>query len=394
MKKLLNVIVLLLWIQQIYGNIHGLPAKGKYDILNVENSSPVFDGIADETLWDTMHWLGLNEVWMPFGTSIDSADFNGRYKAAWSDSTDKLYFLVETIDDDWVEGYTYPNSNYPSYDILEIFVDPDNSGGLHVFDNTGDDWGDNAENAFSHHITINFGENNQIVTDKVVCDIAGSDWSTDFEIRDYAGHFEDFAVRKQGNKITWEFSLTLYNDTYDHNNPQASKMELFTGDTIGLALAYCDADGAPGRDHFFGSFTGYSTPDKEGGKDIYNEGWKNADDYPRFILADTFTVIPYPDDNPGDMDDTVDVENPVNIVSYSEDIQWTNTDRQIIINLLGTGNKGELEIEIYDLNGNVIQHKTTTDRKTVIEKAALTKGIYIVRLQADETILIRKIAVY
>jgi len=209
-------------------------------------------------------------------------DFTGRFRVVWSSETNMLYFLVEIIDDVFVDGYVY-NQNpsqgggYPNYDIVEVFIDEDRSGGLHVFDgtgNVGNQWGTNAENAFSYHLAANAPDDGEVQTSFHALDIAGTNWGwPNQRIADYAGHFPEFALRKDGDTYTWEFSLRVHDDTYDHNNQEASVVGLKSGKVMGLSLAYCDND-EPNRtplrrNHFFGS--------AEVPLSAHNDHWKNAD---------------------------------------------------------------------------------------------------------------------
>lgn len=240
---------------------------------------PLIDGIGDDSCWNACKWQSIDQVWIEYGQTLDSADFSGRYKIAWSPSTNVLYFLVEIVDDVFVDGYAYDSNpsvggGYPNYDIVEIFIDHDKSGGLHVFDgtgNTGQQWGTNAENAFSYHIAADVLEG-QVNYDKVICDIAGQNW-TNYYIPNYADHFPEFALQQSEGKFIWEFYLYVYDDSYDAGNPAASRVVLKTGDLMGLSIAYCDNDDPneepKQRDNFIGSVW---VPE-----DAYNDHWMNAD---------------------------------------------------------------------------------------------------------------------
>jgi len=50
----------------------------------------------------------------------------------------------------YIDGYIPENTNYPNFDLVELFVDEDRSGGNHLYDSQVT----NAENAFSYHIMI------------------------------------------------------------------------------------------------------------------------------------------------------------------------------------------------------------------------------------------------
>lgn len=212
---------------------------------------PVIDGLPDDEAWELAEWQAIDQVWIPYGEQISADVFEGRFKVLWSSETNLLYFLVETHDDVFVDGYTYPNTKYPSYDIVEVFIDEDRSGGPHKFDADGN----NAENAFSYHIAADALGDEEVQNDFFALDIWGSNW-TDY-VAEYSDHFPDFAMWRSGDDFTWEFSLQVHDDGYDHQNQSASLVDLTEGKTMGLSMAYCNNDDPTEspleRDHFFGS---------------------------------------------------------------------------------------------------------------------------------------------
>ena len=248
---------------------------------------PVIDGIADDACWSQAGWQPIAQVWMEYAQPLDSTDFSARYKAVWSSPTNLIYFLVETVDDVIVDGYVY-NSDQSigdrsyDFDILEVFIDADKSGGLHVFDGTGGvgrQWGTNAENAFSYHIAVNFPGEGKTTSERIVGDITGQDWSNCY-IQNYAQHFDDFILRTIDGKYVWEFSLKVFGDSYNPSDPQASRQTLKAGDIMGISLAYCDNDDPDEhpkkRDHFIGSV--WVRPEAN------NDHWMNADEFGTMIL--------------------------------------------------------------------------------------------------------------
>jgi hypothetical protein len=246
-----------------------------------------FDGTADEAIWENSRWYYIDQVWIPYRALMPADDFSGRYKVAWSEESNVIYFYAETTDDAFVDGYEYKsdpsNNNYPDYDILEIFIDEDKSGGKHVFDD-GSEWGTNGENAFSYHYAISLPSDGETSTTVVACDIAGTGWGS-YMIPNYADHLENFVVKRDGNTLSWEFSLKVYNDSYDSGDPESSRVTLSTGKQIGLSLAYCDNDNPnenpKTRDNFIGSDVG---PDQE--LTEWNDHWMNASVYGTLKLDD------------------------------------------------------------------------------------------------------------
>ena len=240
---------------------------------------PVIDGDPSDHCWDSTDWEPIDQVWIPWGSSMDSTDFYGRYKVLWSSPQNLVYVLAEITDDIFVDGYIYKsspqNNNYPDYDVLEVFLDENASKGKHVFDGTGQtgiDWGYNAENAYSYHIMADNPANGDTVGVKTVCDIAGTSWSDEW-IANYIDHFPEFVLSRQGNHYFWEFSLRVYDEDYNPANPsEENRIILQPGKIMGLSFAYCDNDEATTtRDNFIGSVW---VPEAR-----YNDHWMNAGDF-------------------------------------------------------------------------------------------------------------------
>ncbi|MEA3477561.1 MAG: glycosyl hydrolase, partial [Bacteroidota bacterium] len=244
---------------------------------------PVINGVGDDDCWQKTKWQPIGQAWIPYGETVDPGDYSGKYKVSWSAAENLLYFLVEITDDEFVDGYVYDSipgigGGYYNDDILEVFLDENKSGGLHIYDD--------GESAFSYHIVINAPGDGNTTDQYVVCDIAGSG-GTDYWFPNYAGHFPQFAVKKTGNQYVWEFSLAVYNDTYNHNNPEVSRVQLQEGKVMGLSLAYCDNDdpdeNPKKRDNFFGSVW---VPESAN-----NDHWKDADGYGTIMLISDVTCI-------------------------------------------------------------------------------------------------------
>ena len=262
------------------------------DTLRIKSvgSPPVINGDPSDIVWDSAEWEPLNQVWIPWGGSIDSSDFYGRYKVIWSSQDNLLYVLAEITDDFFVDGYVYhsdpQNNNYPDFDVLEVFIDENASKGKHVFDGTGqtgNDWGYNGENALSYHIMADQPEDGGSVNEIDVCDIAGTSWSDEW-IPNYKSHLPEFALSRDENHYYWEYSCKVYNEDYDPSNPsEDTRVNLNDGKIMGLSLAYCDNDeSGTERDNFIGSVW---VPEAR-----YNDHWMDAQDFRAARL--TATAIP------------------------------------------------------------------------------------------------------
>ncbi len=337
---------------------------------------PIIDGVPDDACWDSARWQIIDQVWIPYATTIDSADFYGKYKVVWSSTTNLLYFLAETTDDIFVDGYIYPNGNYPDFDVLEVFIDENRSKGKHVFDGTGQtgiDLGYNAENAFSYHISAMSQTDGEVTFEKTVCDIAGTSWS-DEQIKNYENHLPEFALKKNGNQYTWEFSMKVYRDTYNPKNPSDTSLAvLIGGKKMGLDLAYCDDD-TP-LDIKRKSFIGSSwVPAAK-----YNDHWKDAGDFGLAILQPAQVI------------------NAVqkNILKQFN-CYYTSLTKSIEISIPETSSKTG-NIEVYNILGSLVFQKTINvsdaTKQLTVPAHQLKTGIYLVNCTIGNSRICKKIIV-
>jgi hypothetical protein len=253
---------------------------------------PVVDGTIDDSCWSAAGWHPIDQVWFPYGDSVPASDFSARFALTWSPSTNLLYVAVILTDDRYVDGYTPGvTSDLFNFDILEVFVDEDRSGGLHVFDGSGDTgiaWGTNAENAFAYHLNVTYPADGETTRTFAANDLAGTGWET-ARVMNYASHFPAFAVQRTRQVTTWEFSLLLHDSSYVDNDPARSIVTLRAGKRFGLSLAYCDNDdpneSPKTRDNFFGSV---HVPQA-----AWNDHWKDAGCFGAMRLASTPQSPPF-----------------------------------------------------------------------------------------------------
>ncbi|MBN2521485.1 MAG: DUF362 domain-containing protein, partial [Bacteroidales bacterium] len=114
---------------------------GKKYIAKKAKTAPVLDGDPSDSCWSNVNWTLINQVWLPYGSVVSANDFNGKYKAVWTQ--DSLYLLAEIYDDVLDVGNPNITVNYWQYDCLELFIDEDKSGGEH----------ENNFNAFAYHLS-------------------------------------------------------------------------------------------------------------------------------------------------------------------------------------------------------------------------------------------------
>ena len=255
----------------------------------VPNDGIFFDAEGDEECWEDSPWYYIDQVWLPYhnctpqeldklypkamkeATSkviTGADDFSGKFKLAWNEEENLLYLLAVITDDVFVGGYVDGvGYNYSGYDVLEIFLDEDNSGGPHE-DNLGEEL---AANAFAYHINTSTRGEGIVEEYCYAMDLIGTK-----EIV-YSCHFPYFSFKREGNTSTYEMAIKPYIAVRDVScifiGPTIES-PLYENKLVGFSLAYCDNDDPKKntRDHFIGSSflpegknnTNYQTADNFG----------------------------------------------------------------------------------------------------------------------------------
>ena len=365
---------------------------------------PVIDAEGNDPCWNaaSVDWQPIDQVWMPWkGTVPSSADFTGRYKVIWSETENLLYFLVDILDDSFIDGYDFATngpSGYPSYDVVEIFIDENRSKGGHVFDNGSE----NAQNALSYHFSVNAPADGETTDQFTVEDLDGVNWSN-YWVVNYASHFPSFQMKKSGNSYLYEFSLKAYNDTYptqQKNGSTASDVEkarvkLTAGKIMGASVAYCDNDVNDGkRDHFFGSTPGKeytanfgfsgtgNSITTENGQKIFNTCWMSANDYGILQLVGAG----FPASNSAIANNSQKV-----IITQDRDSKSLNVS-------VSSARTGKVVIEVFNLSGKKVAQfkgeKNTASFTGSFNIHSVEKGIYLTRVSVGNETSVQKIVKY
>lgn len=192
------------------------------------------DGEASEPIWAHAPWQEIRYRWL--GPEYTPDDFQGRFKVVWTEQ--RLYLLVEIVDDVLRDTYRDPLKQYWDDDCLEIFIDENHSGGNHQFNH----------NAFAYHMSLD----NQAI-----------DIGTDEQARSYSHHVTS-VWRQQGNKVIWELAIDVYTDAYVDDADTNQPVRLTPGKLMGLMVAYCDNDWSEIRENFIGSESVPSGPKDRG----------------------------------------------------------------------------------------------------------------------------------
>ena len=338
-----------------------------------------------DACWQAAGWNSLNYVWMPWEGTVDSADYYGRFKVVWSSETQLLYVLVEVTDDMLVERYQEMGNTAYYNDIVEVFIDEDASGGIHIFDGSSADLGYNAENAFSYHVTpLGSPDNEGTVNTITVINLDGTNWGDSHEMN-YVDHFPEFALHKDDNHYVWEFSMIVYTDLYEMDAAEGTEAILEEGKILGLALAYCETDSPDvyQRQMFMGSYPGIGTilsSADNGNLYGYNDAWRNADDYNVCVLAspvETSVTSPY---------------------SGFNDLQVYFIPETGGIGIqFGSPDLTDVDISVYSLDGRIIQNMLFpkhAEHFTTRMNMTAPPGIYLVSVRQDLHARVRKLIIF
>ena len=208
--------------------------------------APVVDGVAGDAAWSAAPWHEIDQRWL--GPEYGNDDFQGRFKVVWT--PERIYLLVEIVDDILYDRHRNPLTQYWDDDCLEIFLDEDFSGGDHQYNH----------NAFAYHVSLD----NQAI-----------DIGTDRAARSYSSHVQS-RWRQQDDKVVWELAIDVHPDSYRDDAPDQRPARLSAGKVMGLMVAYCDNDGSELRENFIGS-----EPVHHGKMD---RGWIDAGLFGKLVL--------------------------------------------------------------------------------------------------------------
>ena len=343
---------------------------------------PVVDALVD-SVWNEVDWYAIDQTWLPYNNGDNtvglenhkkhdgSSDFSGKIKLLWSEESNLLYMLAEIYDDVFIDGYT-SGGDYPNFDVLEIFIDENKSGGRHVFDSGTE----KASNAFAYHLMVNALPEGEMQAKFKAMDLVGTDWGNSWN-PDYSDHFEGFAMRRCGNnKSIYELALRVYSDKYNigtkSNSGTAADNEdcvvtLADGKVMGLAVAYCDNDDKDNqRDHFFGS-----VPVTEANR---NASWENASPYGSLTLSATFVEPPEKDDPSIGTEDNTTVAKNDKIASI-----YPNPATDFINLVVDESYKGQVKADLYTVSGVLVAnlYKGEASASLQLPLNGLTSGTYI-----------------
>lgn len=226
--------------------------------------APVVDGVVDP-VWSNASWDTLSYNYLPGTAMPGPSDLFARYKAVWD--AQRLYLLVEVVDDSISDRTANPLSNWWNDDAVEIFLDEDRSGGDHQYNFS----------AWAYHVSTKYD-------------------AVDYGDDEQPHLFNDHMVVRRaqtGHTSIWEFAILVYGNDYTLAGPN-TPATLSAPKTMGFSLAYCDNDGKTARESFIGSV---NTPGH-----LNNEGYLDASVFGSLDLLPPSTSIQPRSSNPPRVD--------------------------------------------------------------------------------------------
>jgi len=307
------------------------------------------DGVAEEPDWSLAAWYNIDVPWLvsdnngnlrvanDAGETWDANDFSGRFKVLWSDQTNKIYFLVEILDNKLVKGATLTN-NYWEYDIIEIFIDEDGPC------RTGNCNHQSNNTAYAYHVS------------------AGTDTSN-FDVFDvgvnepyvmFNNVFNVVINQYEPNHYIWEMAM----DLMDENEEITT---IYDGKKIGFAIAYCDSDNQqnPKRELFAGS--------------VYNAGSNKAN---LWMDASLFGGLSLSTEQPTPIN-----KNKLQSASYFN--VYPNPCTDLVTIKITQPNLGPLNLELIDVLGRKIEEQKFNGKSINMSLNKMPQGIYYIKLSGN-----------
>jgi len=325
MKKILTTLLFM----ALFNNL--INSQTKYDtIANYKIKTAVtIDAKATEDCWTNATWHPIDQVWMPFGATMKTGDFEGKFKVAW----DELYFyvLVEVVDDSLSDDHSNPTDSWWDDDCLEIFIDENRSMGNHECTN----------NAFAYHVSQFYD---------------AIDLSPTCGGINYKNHVSAKMEKVAAHTFLWEMAFKIYDASYDNNNPEASRVSLTPNKLMGLTVAYCDNDETTGRENFIGSMKMTAATN--------NEMYKNANYFGPMKLIDPDYV-------------GIEVNQNSNLIDINVYPVPTNNLLTVETN---TPNQSVTSVSIYTNTGQLLKKESFTGSSLTIDLSNVNTGMYLLRV--------------
>lgn len=299
-------------------------------IFNFKTLSPVtVDGQATEDCWTNAEWHAIDQVWIPWNAKMKDGDFSGRFKVAWDE--DFLYMLVEVVDDSLSDDHSNPLQNWWDDDCLEVFIDENRSKGDH----------ERNCNAFAYHVSLFY--------DAVDLDSKGNGIN-------YKNNVIVDMDTIGPDTYLWEFAFKNYDENFNINDPEKSRVKLSHNKKMGLTVAYCDNDETTSRENFIGSMVMTQA--------TANDMYKNADHFGLMILQDSDSVSTNVVSEEMEMDFKIYPVPAQNYITIE-----TPVSKQIPIS-----------VSISTITGQIVKTETFVESKHSVRINELDAGIYLVKV--------------
>jgi hypothetical protein len=246
--------------------------------------------------------------------------------------------LVEVVDDSLSDDHSNPLQNWWDDDCLEVFIDENRSKGDH----------ERNCNAFAYHVSLFYD----------AVDLNSSGQGVNYK-KNVIADMDTIG----DNTYLWEFAFKNYDETFNINNPENSRVKLSHNKKMGLTVAYCDNDETTSRENFIGSMV--MTPATA------NDMYKNADHFGLMILQDSDSVST----------NVVSTDLKMELKIYPIPAQ-----NHLMIETSST-NQSTVYVTISTVNGQIVKTEKFKASKHSIAINELEAGMYLVNvIQGKNTV--------
>jgi len=327
----LNFLISLIFLSFSFSTLSAI--EGVYNAPKVDNP-PVIDGMGTDDCWQKASWAPIANVWI--GSAVSSADYSGKFKVVWT--PERLYVLVEVVDDSLSCQKVFDINNIYNYDCVEVFIDENRSRGTYS----------GTYQAFAYHTD----------TTGHICYARGNyGWER------LDDHINMKVKKVAAHTYNWEFEIKIFDDSYASNKTNIP-VSLTVGKSMGWSVAYNDNDAGTARQSMFGS--------------KYIDGTdKNISYFNSSAFGDINLVFP------ADTGTTI-LHTGVVIRPESNSLECFVLNNENKVRLtFNNSTTGIYQIQVFDITGKMVASKEMLKTQQVqdenIDAASLHPGIYLVR---------------
>jgi len=224
-----NFLILSLSVLVLSTTALGYEGQDLFGEYYIPVGDPCIDGVISPGEWDHANWLDLDEVYN--GDPRDLSD--ARWAAMWSPETNRIYVAVTGTDTVNIFGDYYGDEGWNKYDLVEVYVDANNSDWFPyqlVWNDEGDEIGEDYAQQWMTGNDNNDGWWCELPQEMDYCD-------TNPLADEYRPEMATTIVltpTEDGNVLTYEYALTPYKSFGWLSGRETTELQLEADLKVGL----------------------------------------------------------------------------------------------------------------------------------------------------------------